>query len=1657
MIKIIITNIILLLLYTGCGGSSAPQVANNPNTQNQNPSSGNNFPKSTRSIYSFTIYTQSRQKSEADVDATAKINNFHLTIQRSSTKLFDSKNDNDNFSVHSNQDSSISITSNSMLKVGDIITLIADGFTPQQQTIDEAMIKANSMRIALKPIGSRQVFELGELNAGRVTTRFSMGASTKVKGQNIEFKTNDNSVILDIKKSQIGRIAKRVSRSTKADKNTKIYLDITTIDPKTEYSSAIGDFTYSPSKEPRSAKSARAVNQSDTMLESVVMASISMTTSNGDEIHCFDGSSYDEATDECSGDSSTATLKMKIPSSQFSKYADKYNKGERTIPLYHYSTSKATWIRQVKDGKAMDGELVLEDLNTNGIADEGDTLYLSGEVGHFSYWNGDFPRDVINLSGSIIVQSGAKLPAGTVVISKGSDYTGRSFRKSISSDLTYKRLKSKANAKVELYLQYPDGTKSDSIFVQTSNSDKEISEELICNYQLQEVTVSVKDLDGNPLDGAIIQGSGSSTSTNSEGKAIVEISKNASTKVTASYDTGIFTTSSSKFINSNDATITLDTRSFKISGHVNFTDENGNAINFKNGYVDIYDYESGLYNSVYVENGAYELLLPFNKLQSGKTINMSAGIFVPLYAKFINKDKTITITDKDMQVKNKAYDFTFTLQPFIVSGKVTNPFAKSDQNGIPNITIYSDSQSTQTDENGNYQMLLFYKDGGQTLRAYDPINGDVVRPKNIQIAEDEQDQDHNNKNFIVDRRSANIEGSVINEKGIPVQGVLVYTNYGWLSVVTDEEGKFLFEINDASMMGLSNIQLYVYDASDNTKRLGTFALNNELQRGKTIEAGEISIKTNIAPIIKSVTWDEPILGQPMNIYVNAYDPDNNQLKTTISFDGEETEVIKGVATITPQDVGKLKFLTKVEEIDGDLSTQLTQSMIVHENAKPVISKITGFVKDFTKASNMIITIKASDPEGAQLHYRAKLFNSLGKEVDFVSVSYNQIKINKNIDNGRYHLTIYISDGIDEIERNFKFVANDNVSPANLTIAKNQQVIDSKVYAKSSDSTFDLVANATDDNGDTLTYTWNFNEALGSVEGNTLHIDPNEKVGIFPITVSVTDGYVYISKEITLVIENNLKPVINSITINPQTLTKVGTKIEDAQGHEVTQLSVLVNAYDPEGTNLSYNFGNIVSNFSELGFNDQNSTTYNISDLSIGRHAFKVDVKDKDGKTTSKRVLFKIVENKPPRISSFYVPVKAKANTNITLNATAIDPEGEDVTYIWSATHNGNPLTLDGNTLAIGDIGGEIVVKLVVSDGKNSVQRERTIKIVQNHAPVINQFRVLPSVLKVGGSIQFSALASDPDLDNITYQWYWDDKLISEDANGVKDIPTDTEIGNHTLKLIVSDGKLSTQQSQIIKVEALVEKPVVTLTAQKSQILTNTQTEITANVNVPSKLKWSVSGNGEIIPKIAGATFSATKPGTYTVSVIATNEDNIQSDETTIKIEVKDIALSLSSSNAIQKLGNQFNIDANLSDSSFNIPTNALWEISTKPDNSVATLHVDGTSATITPDKVGTYTISLSFNIDGISFLATQSIVVSDDVINEANTIHGVVTGANGEILEGAKVRLYNANDSSLYDVTQTTDGTGSYIFSDLEAGKYYLVVSGGNGYINQSQIITINQ
>ena len=414
-----------------------------------------------------------------------------------------------------------------------------------------------------------------------------------------------------------------------------------------------------------------------------------------------------------------------------------------------------------------------------------------------------------------------------------------------------------------------------------------------------------------------------------------------------------------------------------------------------------------------------------------------------------------------------------------------------------------------------------------------------------------------------------------------------------------------------------------------------------------------------------------------------------------------------------------------------------------------------------------------------------------------------------------------------------------------------------------------------------------------------------------------------------------------------------------------------------------------------------------------------------------------------------------------MQTVAKDPEGKRLTYNWSATLDGTAIAVTGQNTAEATLtvpqnaSGKIAVTLTVSDGTNTLMRKRYIDVAPNSAPVINLFKVSPTVVKEGKTVSFSVMASDPEFDALNYTWLYDGEVVTDFNDKVAGQIKAAQPGDHNLTVIISDGDKEVRQSETINVVALAAKPVVTLSADQMTLLPGAETTVNVQVTADSdyKLKWFGEGlRGE---NLTSAQFGAEAPGDYTISAVATNVDGIASDEAQIVLHVREIVAEINTTKTVQELGNDFLFSASLSDG-IAVPSSATWEIVEKPANATATLTPNGATALLTPDVTGTYKVAVSFSTETIAgtFRATRTITVKE-VGSTGETVEGVVRESNGDILEGAKVRLYNAADSTLYDETVVTDAEGKYSFTGVEPGTYYLVVSGGNGYINQTEKITI--
>lgn len=155
-------------------------------------------------------------------------------------------------------------------------------------------------------------------------------------------------------------------------------------------------------------------------------------------------------------------------------------------------------------------------------------------------------------------------------------------------------------------------------------------------------------------------------------------------------------------------------------------------------------------------------------------------------------------------------------------------------------------------------------------------------------------------------------------------------------------------------------------------------------------------------------------------------------------------------------------------------------------------------------------------------------------------------------------------------------------------------------------------------------------------------------------------------------------------------------------------------------------------------------------------------------------------------------------------STSSDPDGDAITYAWKF---GDGTTGVGKTVShTYTTAGEYTVELIVTDSKN-LSSTSTKKVVKATLPTANAAPVADfSVSATAGvaplGININGAASyDPDGDAITYAWSFGD--ATPNATGVSTSHLYSAIGSYNLTLTVSDGKLSSTKTIIIKTEAYI--------------------------------------------------------------------------------------------------------------------------------------------------------------------------------------------------------------------------------------------------------------
>jgi len=204
-------------------------------------------------------------------------------------------------------------------------------------------------------------------------------------------------------------------------------------------------------------------------------------------------------------------------------------------------------------------------------------------------------------------------------------------------------------------------------------------------------------------------------------------------------------------------------------------------------------------------------------------------------------------------------------------------------------------------------------------------------------------------------------------------------------------------------------------------------------------------------------------------------------------------------------------------------------------------------------------------------------------------------------------------------------------------------------------------------------------------------------------------------------------------------------------------------YDPDGDDLNYQWSVTDGDISGNG-----QTAVWTTPRAPGTYQVSVTVSDDGGGQAETQLSLEVAPNAIPFIDSLSAK-RPRANRGefVVIECLALDGDGDDLAYSWSATegtlYGAGPVVTWEAPLEL----GAYTITVVVSDGKGAQASGRlTLEVAANHSPVIESLTASVAVVTFGQSTDITCTASDPDGDAINYFWSATDGEISGEGPAI---------------------------------------------------------------------------------------------------------------------------------------------------------------------------------------------------------------------------------------------------------------------------------------------------
>ncbi len=802
---------------------------------------------------------------------------------------------------------------------------------------------------------------------------------------------------------------------------------------------------------------------------------------------------------------------------------------------------------------------------------------------------------------------------------------------------------------------------------------------------------------------------------------------------------------------------------------------------------------------------------------------------------------------------------------------------------------------------------------------------------------------------------------------------------------------------------------------------------------------------NVAPIINAALDEDTVdEGQQVRLTYSSPNRAGSIDQWIVDWGDNHVNVRPAsthVSTHTYANSGTYTVTVTALELDGGTS-DTTLSVTVN-NVAPSAS-ISGVPSESPEGTAITVTKSASDPSDDTLSYAWELKKG-SSVIDTSSTSGNYTFT--PADDGAYIITLTVSDGDGGSVSTSAGVNVTNVAPQG-SISANVP----NPFAEG--DTVNFSSSATDAGADdTLSYLWlvEKNGSAWSIPNNvvrdqsTFDFTPTDNGSyIVSLVISDDDGGQYVATSSTMT-------VINA----PPSASVVETDgISTPQEGDTLSYSATA-ADDGSADIVTYQWFVTRDNVLWYTGSPGSDSTFSFEATDDGSYDVSVVVLDDDEDSGVSNTITTSVINVAPTGTLSGPEESLIEGTSLSFAVDAADAGDEDtLSYLWSVTKGGlsydlTGFTVDESSFAFtpSDEGSYVVTVVVTDDDGDDVTVSSSTLSVLNAAPLAEIHGPGGSVAE-GDNAFFSLSATDSGSgDALSTDWsvLRDGVSFNLAPGTVTNDPTftftPTDNGSYVVRCVVSDadgGSVTAETnafsvSNVAPLGTVDGEPVSAIDEGDSVAVTASPTD--AGSEDTFTYYWSVEKDsqtfalaGNVDRESSSFTFTPNDNGTYTVSVVITDDDGGEYIATSDPFTADNVAPTASISGApvgnINE-GDTVSLGTTVADAGAADTHSYAWTVTKDSDPYVLDGEVATDEATFsfTPTDNGTYVVTVVVTDDdnGAVTVSTTDIVV-DNAAPDV-TIEQPTTGSEGSpIVFSAHVTDAGSADTHTYAWTLTKGG-----------------------------------